>query len=92
MSDLTIEELFQALVEAAGESETPLAPADSMDVPFAEFGYDSLALMETAAKITKRTGISIDDQQLLDVETPRQLLELVNAPANSGIASPSPAG
>lgn len=78
MSELTIEELFQALIESAGESEIELAPSDSLDVPFSDIGYDSLALMETAAKITKRTGIKVDDQELNAAETPRQLLDLFN--------------
>lgn len=78
MSTLTVEELFQALVESAGESEIEVAPADSLDVPFADIGYDSLALMETAARITKRTGVRVDDEELIDAETPRQLLNLFN--------------
>ncbi|WP_158852617.1 acyl carrier protein [Saccharothrix deserti] len=78
MSKLTIEELFQALIESAGDSETDITPADSLDVPFADIGYDSLALMETAAKIAQRTGVKIDDEQLVDAETPRQLLDLLN--------------
>jgi act minimal PKS acyl carrier protein len=78
MSELGIEELFQALIESAGESETEVAPADSLDVPFADIGYDSLALMETAAKITQRTGVRVDDEQLFVAETPRQLLDLFN--------------
>ncbi|KAA2262590.1 acyl carrier protein [Solihabitans fulvus] len=78
MSKLTIEELFQALVESAGEAETGVTPSDSLDVPFADIGYDSLALMETAARITQRTGVTVDDQQLIEAETPRQLLDLLN--------------
>lgn len=78
MSELTVEELFDALVESAGESEIEIEPVDSLDIPFTDIGYDSLALMETAARITKRTGVRVDDQELIDAETPRQLLDLFN--------------
>ena len=41
MSELTVEELFQALIESAEEAESPIASGDSLDVPFADIGYDS---------------------------------------------------
>jgi act minimal PKS acyl carrier protein len=78
MSELTAEELFDALVESAGEIESPIDPTADLDLPFEEIGYDSLALMEATAKIKKRTGVAVEDQQITDVETPRQLLDLFN--------------
>jgi minimal PKS acyl carrier protein len=78
MADLTVEELFEALIESAGDSELGIAPVDTLDVPFTEIGYDSLALMETAARISQRTGIPVDDEELLVAETPRQMLDLFN--------------
>lgn len=50
-----------------------------LDESFDELGYDSIALLETAGRITREYGVTIDDDALAEATTPRRLIELVNA-------------
>jgi act minimal PKS acyl carrier protein len=78
MSTMTIDDLRTILVSCAGEEESADPRADIADVPFSDLGYDSLALMETAARIERDFGISLPDEVMVELETPRALLDLVN--------------
>lgn len=78
MPTITLADLRQILVECAGEDEDADQTGDISDVPFTELGYDSLALIETAAQIQQRFGVTIADDRIGELETPRALLELVN--------------
>lgn len=74
---MTIDDLRRLLTECAGEDENGALHGDIHDTPFADLGYDSLALMETATRIKHEYGIAISDEDIALVETPRLLLELV---------------
>lgn len=78
MSALTIEGLKEILSEAAGEDDSFKAGQDILDTPFIELGFDSLALLETVALIKRRYGVGVGDDELADIETPRELLAKVN--------------
>jgi minimal PKS acyl carrier protein len=74
---MTIDDLRTILVSCAGESDGPL-DGDIRDVDFDELGYDSLALMETAARIRSDFGVTIPDERIAELRTPREILDLVN--------------
>lgn len=74
---VTIDDLRRILTEAAGEDESVDLHGDILDTPFADLGYDSLALMETAARIKREFGVEIPDEDIAVVETPRVLLDMV---------------
>lgn len=78
MSTMTIDDLRTILVSCAGEEENTDLRADISDVPFDDLGYDSLALMETGARIERDFGISLPDEVVAELRTPRALLDLVN--------------
>lgn len=78
LSSMTIRDLRGILIDCAGGDADAL-PDDIVDVPFDELGYDSLALIETSATLKRSYGVVIADEQLLEVQTPGQLLALVNA-------------
>ena len=78
MSTMTIDDLRKILVSCAGEEEDVDAQADISDVRFEELGYDSLALMETAARIEQDFGVRLPDDVVVELKTPRALLDLVN--------------
>jgi act minimal PKS acyl carrier protein len=80
MPDKTLElhDLRRILREGAGIDEGVDIDGDILDTGFKELGYDSLAIMETAARITREYKISIDDEALVEATTPRLLLDLVN--------------
>jgi len=78
MSQMTFEDLKLILVQCAGEDESVSLDGDVLDVTFTDLGYDSLALLETAAVVEQRFGTPLSDDEVSTSSTPRQFLDLVN--------------
>jgi len=78
MSELTLDSLRELLTEVAGADEGAGPSPDFGRLTFDELGYDSLALMEMAARLERDYGVVIDDEQIDELETPADVLELVN--------------
>lgn len=74
---MTIDDLRRILTECAGEDESVDLHGDILDTPFADLGYDSLALMETVSRIKRDFAVEIAEDELAVVDTPRVLLGLV---------------
>ena len=53
MARMTLDDLRTLLIACAGADEGSDLSGDILDTPFEDLGYDSLALMETAARIEK---------------------------------------
>ncbi|WP_338783614.1 acyl carrier protein [Streptomyces sp. DG1A-41] len=73
----TLDDLRRILREGAGEDFD--LDDDIDDVTFVDLGYESLALLETGARIGREYGIELEDETLIDAETPRRLVDAVNA-------------
>ncbi|MBT2510559.1 acyl carrier protein [Streptomyces sp. ISL-98] len=82
--ELTLTDLTRILREAAGEDESVDLDGDILDTPFAELGYDSLALLEVAGRIERELGAKLSDDAVGEAETPRQFLKLANEPVPAG--------
>lgn len=78
-TQLTIDDLKQIMRECAGEDDSISLDGDILDTSFLDLGYDSLALLETAALVKRRYGVIVSDDDLHGVETPRAFLEKVNS-------------
>ncbi|MCF3175861.1 acyl carrier protein [Streptomyces sioyaensis] len=78
MATLTLDDLRRILVSCAGENDDLDLNGDILDSAFQDLGYDSLALMETVARIQREYGVDVSDDDMAEVETPRALLESVN--------------
>ncbi|MEU7587825.1 acyl carrier protein [Micromonospora sp. NPDC049230] len=78
MSNFAVDDLRRILIACAGESEADLS-GDISDRQFDDLGYDSLALMETAARIEQDYGVRIPDEQIVELDTPRAVVNVVNA-------------
>jgi act minimal PKS acyl carrier protein len=76
---IELEDLTRLLRECAGEEEGVDLDGDVLDVSFIELGYDSLALLQVTGRIQREYGVEVPDDAVADAETPRALLELVNA-------------
>ena len=76
---ITADELRGILVRCAGVDETAQPDREILDLTFEDLGYDSLALMETAAVLQREYGIEIPDDELFTTDTPRALLERANS-------------
>ena len=81
MSDklIALPDLRRILLEGAGAVQGIDLDDEILDSNFEDLGYDSIAIMETAARISREYGVAINDEALLDARTPRLLLDLVNA-------------
>lgn len=77
MASLTIDRLKDLLRISAGEDEVSQLGGDITATSFSELGYDSLALIETAALINREYGIDVTDE-IDELETPGALLDFVN--------------
>ncbi|GAU65801.1 acyl carrier protein [Streptomyces sp. NBRC 110611] len=82
MSEMTLDDLRRLLIECAGETDDDSLSGDILDKEFDSLGYDSLALMETATRITSEYGVQIPDERIAELKTPRAVLELVNGASN----------
>ncbi|OLR93228.1 acyl carrier protein [Actinokineospora bangkokensis] len=76
---LSLDDLKRVLVESAGVQAGVDLDADILDTPFDDLGYDSLALLEAVARITREHRITFDDDAAATSRTPREFLALVNA-------------
>lgn len=76
---VTLADLTRMLRESAGEEEGVDLDGDVIDTPFMELGYDSLALLQVIGEIQREYGINIPDDAVVDAETPRALLALINS-------------
>ena len=86
MTTLTIEDLQRIMTECAGVDDPADLSGDIADVPFEQLGYDSLALIESVARISQELGVRIPEPELSELQTPRHLLDFVNSvvPAGAG--------
>jgi len=87
MSLLHLDELKQILRECAGEDESTDLNADVLDVPFADLGYDSLAVLQVSGRVELHCRITLDEDDISTMTTPREFLALVDAaPAAGSVA------
>ncbi|MCM3882385.1 acyl carrier protein [Frankia sp. R82] len=77
--ELTIADLTRLLRSAAGEEEGVDLDGDILDTDFATLGYDSLALLETASRLGVEYGVTLTDDDMEAITTPRALLDRVNS-------------
>lgn len=86
MSDITLSELSELLLECVGAPEEgmKLEGEDALDTPFLEWGYDSLALLQVTNVINRRYGIVLADDAVAEAETPRILLRLIAESRQAG--------
>jgi acyl carrier protein len=83
---VTFDDLRALLVEAAGSTDEGDLGPDAIDTDLYDLGYDSLALMELAARIKEEYAVEILDEEVTDLRSFRRLLDRVN-----GSASPAEA-
>ena len=78
MSNLmTFDDLRGILIACAGDDETEPLHRGAQDISFEDLGFDSLALIETAATIKLEHGVDLTEQ-ISEIGTPAELLKMVN--------------
>ncbi len=75
---MDIDQLRGILIACAGGEDNEALHGEIADLSFEDLGYDSLALIETAARLKLDHGVDIPDELITEVGTPAELLKLVN--------------
>jgi act minimal PKS acyl carrier protein len=78
MQEFTVADLTRIIRAAAGEDESLDLDGSILELSFAELGYDSLAVMETASQVEREFGVLIPEAEMEDIDTPKQFIALVN--------------
>lgn len=82
MDEITIDDVRRILIACAGDAGISPLEGDISNLEFDDLGYDSLALMETTARLEQEFGIHIPEERITELRTPQELLDL----ANTGLA------
>jgi act minimal PKS acyl carrier protein len=86
MSLCTIGELTELMRDTLGGDEAVDLSGDIRDVPLSDLGFDSLAKLELAASLRHRFGVTVPDDVIEGLATPRDALALVNGDATVAVA------
>ncbi|GAA0707200.1 acyl carrier protein [Dactylosporangium roseum] len=89
MSHITFEDLKLILIECAGQDEQADLGVEAIDTPFADLGYDSLAVLEAAAMAGRRYGVALTDDVVQAIRTPGDFLATVNGAPAVPVAAPA---
>ncbi|WP_242904546.1 acyl carrier protein [Actinomadura terrae] len=76
---MNYDDLRSILIDAAGAVEGVELDQEMIDADLYDLGYDSLALMEVAARIQQRFSVDIPDEEVTDLRTFRLILGRVNS-------------
>lgn len=79
MRQMTLHDLQDIMRECAGEDESAQSLEQAPDEDFIDLGYDSLALLETQARVKREYGVEFSEDDLADVTTPREFVEFFNS-------------
>ncbi|MFC6883299.1 MULTISPECIES: acyl carrier protein [Actinomadura] len=79
MSRFTVDDVRRILRDCAGEPDTIRLDDDISAVSFEEMGYDSLAVLELAARIQQEFLVAISDEMAAELPTPDAVVGYVNS-------------
>jgi acyl carrier protein len=79
VSEFSLAALKQILESCSGALEdTDWNDANFTQLTFDEIGYDSIALLEMAARVQQAYGVHIPDEAISELKTPEIVLDYVN--------------
>ena len=79
MSEFTLQDLRRILETSSGVvDDIDWTDDGTVQTPFSELGYDSLALLEAAARVQQEYGIEMPDDPVLKMSTPAAALDYIN--------------
>jgi minimal PKS acyl carrier protein len=78
MSAFKLDRLREVMRECGVDDSVDLE-TDILDRPFADLGYDSLAVLQIITVVSRESGVRIADDLIDELRTPRHMLDFVNA-------------
>lgn len=79
---MTRPELVDVFRKMAGEIAEKDFSSVAEDAKIAELGIDSLGMLEVVSAMERELGVQVPDEQLVGIQTVRQLLDLVEKRAS----------
>jgi act minimal PKS acyl carrier protein len=78
MNPLTLTELREIMRACVGDEPSAQVDGDILDRTFTDLSFDSLALLEVAARIQETYRIPVPDEAVEQMKTPRDVVDYVN--------------
>lgn len=78
MTVFTLDDLVRIMRQSAGEYLETGPAGEVAENSFDELGYDSLALLELAARIQQEFPVTMPDESIEHMKSPAQTVEYVN--------------
>ncbi|GGL01880.1 actinorhodin polyketide synthase acyl carrier protein [Sphaerisporangium melleum] len=78
MTTFTLDDMRRIMGGCAGVPESLDLADDIGEIPFTDLGYDSLAVLEMAARIQQELGVRIPDDAVDEMKTPQAAVDYVN--------------
>ncbi|MGY0064799.1 acyl carrier protein [Streptomyces sp. LZ34] len=79
MTEFTIDDLRRIMRGSAGAQDGERIDGENLDADFADLGYDSLAVLEIQSQIENTFDLTLPDDALSQMRTPRETVSVVNA-------------
>ncbi|MFC0436773.1 acyl carrier protein [Kutzneria buriramensis] len=77
MTDFPLAELKRVVESCVGTDNAAEIEESTLDVELVELGLDSLAVYEVVTRLQDELGITVSDEEIDGLRTPRQVLEFV---------------
>ncbi|MCP2341084.1 acyl carrier protein [Actinomadura rupiterrae] len=77
MGHFTLDDVRRMIRACAGESGADL-DGEIGELSFEELGYDSLAVLELAARVQREYGVAMPDESVEFMRTPEEAVQYVN--------------
>ncbi|MFC4534716.1 acyl carrier protein [Sphaerisporangium dianthi] len=78
MTTFTLDDMRRIMGGCAGVPESVDLADDIGEMTFADLGYDSLAVLEMAARIQQEFGVRIPDDAVDELKTPQAAVDYVD--------------
>lgn len=79
MAGFSIGDLRTIMRSSAGSEEGVDLDGEISAVPFAELGYDSLAVLEMMSEVQRQYGVTIPEELVFELATPQAAVDYVNS-------------
>jgi minimal PKS acyl carrier protein len=78
-TSFSLDDLRVVMRTSAGVDDSVDLSSDIGDITFTDLGYDSLAVLQMAARIGNEYGVNIPDDAVAELPTPQSLVDYVAA-------------
>lgn len=79
MSTFSLAQLSTVAEACMGTDETPPLTDENLDVPLADLGYDSLAVLEIITRLQDAYDIRVTDEEADSLQTARAIVDHFSA-------------